>query len=59
MEFKKQNKLATGEKERERDKPRNRLLTLENELMLLKGLGEGMGEIGMGINEYTYDEEIK
>lgn len=36
-------------KERKRGKPRNRLLTLENTLMVTRGeVGEGMGETGDG-----------
>ena len=42
-EFKKQTKWAKGK--RERDKPRNRLLTTENKLMVTKReVGGGMGE---------------
>ena len=40
--------MSKGEK-RERDKPRNRLLTIENKLMVTRGeVGGGMGEIGDG-----------
>ena len=36
-------------KKSERDKPRNRLLTIENKLMDTRGeVGGGMGEIGEG-----------
>ena len=48
MEFKKQNKGAKGNKER--DKPRKRLLSRESKLMVCPR-GEGgrvMGEIGLG-----------
>ena len=49
MEFKKQNKGTKGGKKRERGKPRKRLLTTENDLMVTRGeAGGGMGEIGDG-----------
>ena len=36
-------------KKRERDKPRNRLVTVENTLMFTRGeVGGGMGKIGKG-----------
>ena len=38
-----------GKKEREREKPRNRPLTVENKLMVTRGeVGGGTGEIGDG-----------
>ena len=50
VDFKKQNKWAKGKKrERERGKPRNGLLTIENKLMVIRGdVGGEMGEIGDG-----------
>jgi len=36
------------EKERERAKPRNRILTIENKLMVTRGEVSGGGEIGEG-----------
>ena len=43
------NKQAKGKRERERDKPRNRLIMIENKLMATRGEGHGrMGEIGDG-----------
>ena len=37
------------QREKERGKPRNRLLTIENKLMVTRGeVGGGMGEIGDG-----------
>ena len=50
MEFTKQNKQRRGrERGGKRDKPRDRLLTLENKLMVTKGeVDGGIGEIGDG-----------
>ena len=49
-EFKKQNKQAKGGKEREKGKPRNRILTMENKLMVSRGRGlGGMGERVSGV----------
>jgi len=46
------------EKERERGKPRNRFLTIENKLMVTRGeVGGRMGEIVMGIKECTCHDE--
>ena len=43
------NKTSEQRKERERDKPRNRLLTIENTLLVTRGeVGKGVGEIGDG-----------
>ena len=43
VEFKKQNKCARRPKKRERDKPRNRFLTIENKLVVTTGeVGGGM-----------------
>jgi len=36
VEFKEQNKQAKGKKKRDRGKPRNRLLTIENKLMITR-----------------------
>ena len=47
MEFKKQNNKQRGKKER--DKSRNRLLTIKTKQMVTRGeVGKGMGEIGEG-----------
>ena len=47
MEFKKQNKQRGEKREREREKPRNRLLIIENKQMVTRGeVGGGMYEIG-------------
>ena len=45
------SKTSKGKREREREsrKPRNRLLTIENKLMVTRGeVSRGMGEIGGG-----------
>ena len=43
------NKTNEQRKKRERDKPRNRLLTIENKLMVTRGeVGRGMGVTGDG-----------
>ena len=50
MELKKQNKQAMGEKIRDRDQPRNRLLITENKLVVPRGdVDQGMGEMGQGL----------
>ena len=42
--------MSNGEKtDRDRDKPRNRLLTIQNKLMVIRTeVGRGMGERGDG-----------
>ena len=46
-------------RERERDKPRNSLLTIENKLMVTRGEVGGVWEIQvMGIKECTYHDEL-
>ena len=51
--------MGMGKKrERERGKPRNRLLAMENKLMVTRGeVGEGMGERVMGIEGCTCHDE--
>ena len=52
MEF----KIKT--KERDRDKPNNKLLSTENKQMVTKReVGGGMDEIDKGYQEYTYLDE--
>ena len=53
MEFKKQNKQAKKKKRgRERDKPRNRVLTVENKLMITRG------EVGEQIDSLPTPEDL-
>ena len=55
MEFKKQNKQAWGK--RERGKPRNTLLTIENKLTVVGGeVGRERAKWVMSIKEGTCDE---
>ena len=55
MKFRKQNKQTI---KKERDKPKNRLLTVENKQMVTREeLDGGMGEIGEGNKVYTYLDE--
>lgn len=56
MEFNKQNKQAKGKE----DKPRSRLLTVENTRMVTRREAcGGTGEIGDRDSEYTYHVENK
>ena len=51
MEFSQIWNLGNTNKQKKRDKPRNRLLTIENKVMVTRG---DMGEIGEGDQECTY-----
>ena len=45
-------------KEKKREEPKNRLLTIENKLVVARGeVSGGMGEIGKDDQDYTYLDE--